>query len=86
MQSYRDNKLNLGGTNENLYIIIDTEGHDNSQATVKITIDGTSYKFDQGYMGTDYIHPTNGIMPIKKGSVFIVTFGGCNAYKVYMTY
>ncbi len=76
---------------ENMYLIIDTTGNGNgylpSSISLSITIDGVMYNFGQGTAGTDYAHPTNGILPIKKGStVELGNFGGVNIYKVYMLY
>ena len=74
---------------ENMYLIIDTTGKVNGYISNRfsITIDGMTYNFEQGVLNTDYSHPTNGILPIKKGStVELSDFRGVNVYKVYMLY
>ena len=72
-----------------MYLIIDTTGKVNGYISNRfsIMIDGMTYNFEQGVLNTDYSHPTNGILPIKKGStVELSDFRGVNVYKVYMLY
>ena len=74
---------------ENMYIIVDTTGKVDTYMyyDLSIKIDGTLYTFSQGVTNTDWPHPTNGILPIKKGSeVELSKFSGVNVYKVYMIY
>ena len=46
------------------------ENYANEGATgFNITINGKDYMFHQGYTGSDYMHPTNGFLQLKKGDV-----------------
>ena len=59
-------------------IIVDYTGDGSSQFV--ITIDGTQFKFDQGYGGVDYTHCNIGYIPIPKGIQYTINnLSGCRA-------
>lgn len=71
----------------NMYAIVDTtSSHEYGSCKVVFEIDGVKYTFSEGYGGTDWIHPTNAIIPIAKGSVFKITIGTQNSPKLYKVY
>lgn len=60
----------------NGYLIVDYTSDTNS--AFDITINGTSFKFDQGYSGSDYNHCNVGVIPIPKNIQYRITYlEGC---------
>lgn len=60
----------------NGYLIVDYTSDTNSE--LEITINGTSFRFHQGFYGTDYNHCNVGVVPIPKNIQYRITYlEGC---------